>query len=490
MRQVYRFLPFRFTHIDDKMLLVNDVGEYLFLNEPTFDSLVRRQHDLDYQEYLNLKSRNMIYDGQLSHVAELLATKYRTKKQFLNNFTTLHMFVVTRRCNQKCLYCHASSVDSSEGSTFDMDSVTARKCVALALKSPSSTTKIEFQGGEPLLNFEVVKEIVEYAIELNESAKKRLEFVICSNLLALDEKKLDYIKSRNICLSTSLDGPRDLHDACRRKRNGDGSHEIVTRHLALAQAELGKDKVSALMTATRHSIDRFPEVVEEYLKQNLGSVFIRMMNPLGLAFSEWNNLGYTMETFISAYSKVLDNIIEINRSGVHFPEMFATILLSRILTPFSTGFVDLQSPAGVGIGGVIYDTNGDVYVSDEARMLSHAKGDKKFCIGNVHLHSWFEIFGNEELKKIIQCSCIEALPGCAWCAFQPYCGGDPVRNYALYGDMIGKRPENDFCRKHKALFELFFNYIQRDDNEIHDIFWSWITNRSLDTVRLNSHVEE
>ncbi|MHC1743947.1 MAG: His-Xaa-Ser system radical SAM maturase HxsB [Syntrophobacteraceae bacterium] len=490
MKERYRFLPFRFERFADRTLLVNDVGEYIFLDEVVFADFVGRKLETDSSAYRSLKSRNLAWDNHLARVIDLLATKYRTKKQFLYDFSTLHMFVLTRRCNQRCAYCHASSVDSQSGSVFDMDRTTARKCVDMALASPSQSIKIEFQGGEPLLSFPVLKEIVEYASERNETAGKQLEFVICSNLLALDQERLDYLKARGICVSTSLDGPQDVHDAFRKGRNGAGSHEVVSRHLAVVQDELGHDKVSALLTVTLKNINRLQEVIEEYLRQNLGSIFIRMLNPLGFAHSEWKTLGYTVEDFLSAYAGALEEIIRVNRSGIHFPETFATILLSRILTPFATGFVDLQSPAGVGIGGVIYDTNGDVYVSDEARMLSHATGDKRFCIGNVHRESWAEIFGSQKLREIIRLSCIEAIPGCAWCAFQPYCGGDPVRNYALHGDLVGKRPENDFCKKHKGLFRLLFDYLAREDDELEDVFWSWLTYRSLDKVRLRSFSQE
>jgi uncharacterized protein len=61
-------------------------------------------------------------------------------------------------------------------------------------------------------------------------------------------------------------------------------------------------------------------------------------------------------------------------------EDFATILLSRILTPFATGFVDLQSPTGVGIAGVVYDYKGNVYPCDEARMLAKM-GAPRFHMG-------------------------------------------------------------------------------------------------------------
>jgi hypothetical protein len=143
MSRRYRFLPFRFERLGNQVLLVNDVGEYHFLDGRTFELLVQRQIEPCCREYLDLKSKSIIWDSQLPGVVDLLATKYRTKKQFLYNFTSLHMFVVTRRCNQKCLYCHASSIESQGEGFFDMDPLTAGKCVDLALKSTAI-------GGESL----------------------------------------------------------------------------------------------------------------------------------------------------------------------------------------------------------------------------------------------------------------------------------------------------------------------------------------------------
>ena len=453
------------------------------MEKEIFDRFIKHQLDDHNAAFMDLKAKGMLWNDNLAQTIDLLATKYRSKKQFLYNFTSLHMFVVTLRCNQKCSYCHASSVDEGSESCFDMNFKTARRCVELTFMSPSLNIKIEFQGGEPLLNFEIVKEIVEYAQELNQRAQKHLEFTICTNLLALDQSKLNYIRSKDIYISTSLDGPRDIHDAYRKTRLGGGSYNTVIQNLSQATKELGRDKISALMTVTPYNINKLREVVDEYLTQGLGSIFLRMMNPFGSAYRNWLNLGYAVEDFLKAYRACLEYIIQINLNGIHFPEMFATLLLTRILTPFSTGFVDLQSPAGVGINGVIYDTNGDVYVSDEARMLSKTKEEKNFYLGNANINSWREMFGGNLLREIIAASCIESLPGCAWCVFQPYCGGDPVRNYASFGDMIGNRPQSDFCRKHRDLFNLLFDYLEQKTEDIENVFWSWITCRTLDEIR-------
>ena len=130
------------------------------------------------------------------------------------------------------------------------------------------------------------------------------------------------------------------------------------------------------------------------------------------------------------------------------------MILSRILTPFSTGFVDLQSPAGAGICGVIYNYDGNVYVSDEARMLA-AMGDKTFLMGNVLKDSYEEMFDGKFLHSLIDKACLESLPVCARCAFQVYCGADPVRNYSEQGDIVGNRPTSEACKKYKAVFSFF-----------------------------------
>jgi sulfatase maturation enzyme AslB (radical SAM superfamily) len=71
---------------------------------------------------------------------------------FLRQVTPLHLFVVTLRCEHSCPYCQVSR-QSTDRSRFDMSEETAQRALKIALDSPSARIKIEFQGGEPLLNF-------------------------------------------------------------------------------------------------------------------------------------------------------------------------------------------------------------------------------------------------------------------------------------------------------------------------------------------------
>jgi uncharacterized protein len=58
-----------------------------------------------------------------------------------------------------------------------------------------------------------------------------------------------------------------------------------------------------------------------------------------------------------------------------------------------------------------------------------------------------------------------------------------VRNYALQGDLVGHRPTSDFCQKHQPIIEFLLELIDEDDPGVMDVFWSWITNRTLGEVR-------
>lgn len=477
----YTLLPFRFTKFNDtEIFITNEVGEFLFISKDDFTRMVNYQLEIHSETFLNLKSKHIITDSDIAPIITMLATKYRTKKGFLKNFTCLHMVVPTLRCNSNCIYCQVSRKDKDINTNqFDMNKRTAKKIVDVMFKSPSPTIKIEFQGGEPLLNFKIVQYIVKYAEWRNVFAKRNLEFVLCSNLSLMTEKMLTFFKKHHVYISTSLDGPRELHGKNRPLLNANNnSHDLLVDKIQLCRSYLGEHSVSALMTTTKFNIHQLKEVVDEYIARGITTIFFRSLNPYGFAKRDHTTIGYTMDLFIERYLAALDYIIDLNLKGTFFIEYFALLLFSRIFTPFSTGFVDMQSPAGVAISGVIYDYNGNVYLSDEGRMLA-AMGDNKFLMGNVHKHSHQELFNGPFIHSVLKMSCLECLPECASCAYQSFCGADPVRNYVEQGDIIGNCHRSDICKRNKAVINHILNLLKNDDGKIADVFWSWTTRRRL-----------
>jgi uncharacterized protein len=184
-RTKYLIFPFTFRRLPrQQLLLVSQVGEFIFISSEDFNSFLNGALDIESRIFLDLKSKHFVTDTDKETLIDLLATKLRTRKRFLENFTALHMIVVTTRCNFRCDYCHSSST-SPDQKSGDMSLDTAKKAVNMVFRSPSPAIKIEFQGGEPILNWRIVREIVEYAQSLNRHIKKDLEFVLCTNTNAL-----------------------------------------------------------------------------------------------------------------------------------------------------------------------------------------------------------------------------------------------------------------------------------------------------------------
>ncbi len=117
----------------------------------------------------------------------------RTKRSFLDGFTKLHIFVTTLRCNQSCQYCQVSRRNEGAGD-FDMTEDVLRRSVELMLDGPARHVTMEFQGGEPLLNFDLLAEAVTYAKARNITRGKRIDFVVCTNLSILEDRHLDFFK--------------------------------------------------------------------------------------------------------------------------------------------------------------------------------------------------------------------------------------------------------------------------------------------------------
>lgn len=470
----YQLLPFEFSHFDENFLLVNECGDYSFITSDEFNLLVHDEIEkLSTQKIHELESKHFIaHRENINTAITLSAAKYRSRKAFLRDFTSLHMLVITLKCNHRCEYCQVSS-EEEDAHKFDMSPDVARKAVEYIFKSPSNDIKIEFQGGEPLLNWPALEAAVLQAEKINSTANKKLSFVICSNIFALNENHLRFFKEHNIYISTSLDGPKKLHDMHRKMRTSASSHDQFVKKLSQAREFLGHDKVAALMTTTNDSLSIVEDIIDEYVNLKFDGIFFRPLNPYGDAYK--NKLYYSPDHFFKMYQKGLEYIIEINKKGVYFCEYYTELLMKRILTPFSTGFVDLQSPSGAGISGVIYDYNGDVYPADEGRMLARM-GNTYFKMGNIFQNTYQEIFHGNLIRNIIHSSCIEYIPGCSECSFRTYCGVDVFRNYLETGNISRSRPDSFFCQKQKKIFNYLFHKL--DDPVFMKIIHSWIAPKS------------
>ncbi len=450
-RDRYRIFPFRFMRWGDgRVLLTSDPGEWLFLAADEFSAFTRGDLQRDQPAYAELKSKHLLADGSPLVPLSATATKLRTKYSFLDGFTGLHMFVVSLRCDHSCPYCQVSRV-TSDTSRFDMSAETAKTAVDWVFKSPSSHIKIEFQGGEPLLALGRIQQVVALAKARNEQEQRDLQLVITSNLSDVSDEAMQLIAENGIFVSTSLDGPEWLHNA-NRPRTGNDSYARLTKNLDRLREAIGADRIAALMTTTEASLSEPVAIVDEYVRLGFTEIFIRPISPYGFAVRTKTAYRYEVDRFLEFYKACLERVFHWNRQGVAIVETYTQLIARKLLTPYPTTYVDLQHPAGTGISAIVYNYDGDIYGSDEGRMLAEMK-DFTFRLGNLHSDQYEQVMGGEHLRRLVAASCLQAVPQCSECAFLPFCGFDPGYNIATQQDLVGHRPTSGFCRKQMGIIK-------------------------------------
>jgi His-Xaa-Ser system radical SAM maturase HxsB len=457
---------------EHREVMVSETGDFLIVPTGTVSNVINREIDKIGSEelYADLLAGFFISETRVPELIDVIATRYRTRKSFLDHFTALHIFVISLRCEHTCHYCQVSRV-SADKKTFDMSTRHLDKGIELMLRSPNPHVTMEFQGGEALLAFDNIIYAVEKVKQLAPLNNKTVTFVICTNLAVITNDMLIFCKKHNILISTSLDGPDFIHNANRHRKGGD-SYQLAIKGIQMARAILGNDSVSALLTTSPLSLKYPTEIVEEYYRLGFRSIFLRPISPYGFATKNTERNHYEIKAFLDFYKVALQKIIDYNLKGEFFREEYAAIILSKILTPFPTGYVDLQSPAGIINNVIVFNYDGKIYASDEARMLAEHK-DYTFQLGHLDDSSYEDVFYGSKAKSFWEVITNESLTGCSECAFQPYCGADPVFHYATQGDMYGYRPDSWFCQKNMEIIRYLFELMDTNPDTLR-IFYSWI----------------
>jgi His-Xaa-Ser system radical SAM maturase HxsB len=460
------FNKYRHKIIKNMHLLTTDDGSWVLLEKG--DYLNAKKGNLDGRLFQLLEDEGIIItEKNEPEIMERLRKKY----SFLSIGTSLHIIVPTLRCNMTCRYCQASSV-SADSKDYDMSEKTAKKAVDFIFQSPSKCITIEFQGGEPMLNFKIVKYITEYARKLNKKYKKELEFVVVTNLNAMDEGKLNYLLDNDIHICTSLDGPKEIHDANRPLGKNGGSYDNVVKWVRRINNEYLKKgaqrRAGALITVTRKTLTNPQGVIDEYLKNGFDTIHLRFLSSLGCASASWQNIGYTPEEFLSFWKKAMEYIIDLNKKGILIRERLTMVILRKFLSlPSNEEYMDLRSPCGAAIGQLLYNYDGSIFTCDEGRMM----GDDTFKIGDVD-GKYSQIITSSKSCAIVSSSVNDCFV-CDECAYKPYCGLCPVCNYYEQGSTIAKIPETPRCKIYMGMFDYIFNKYLFDE-EAKKVFEKWL----------------
>ncbi|MEM2918468.1 MAG: His-Xaa-Ser system radical SAM maturase HxsB [Candidatus Altiarchaeota archaeon] len=452
----------------DKNLITTDHGAWCLLDDSEYRALRTLNVHKDPNLFNFLKEKGIVItEESFDSVVE----SYRDRFHFLFRGPTLHIIVPTFRCNMRCIYCH-SIPKAPKTKGFDMDKDTAKKIVDFILTSPSKLLAIEFQGGDCLLNFDIVKFVIDYGKEQAIKKNKKLKFSLVTNLTLMDEEKLKFLKDEHIMgLATSLDGPKKVHDKNRQYLNGSGSYDDVVYWIKRIKTEFEYDfNLRALTTITKFSLQYPKEIVDEFVNLGFNSVWFRPLNNLGFANLKFKEISYSPEEFIKFWNSGLEYIIKLNSSGKLFQEILTRYLLMKILNRYDPMMVDIQSPCGAGIGQLLYDNKGNIFTCDEAKVLGEA-----FMLGNVFENTLYDVMHNPTVYSMVSISSkLSTL--CDACAWSPYCGICPVDIYVSQRTIVPKLAESMRCKIFKSIIEEIFRMLLFSEKE-RSIFLNWVSSQ-------------
>lgn len=453
-------LPFYFKRVSNNRYLVSNLlRKFQLVDNVQFEKLCAGTFDESLKNFF-------AEDSELDSLAE----EYRKLHAGLFFGTTLHIFVLTLACNLNCLYCQA---EYERGGKPFMSAETARRATDFALSSPESELHFEFQGGEPLLNFDALKTIVEYANERR--GDKVIKFSLVTNAQAMTDEILIYLAAHDVQITFSIDGPKFIHDANRPTKDGSSNFDRVFYWFKRARAVYAeKNFVRALPTITRLSINHAKEIVDFYRKLDVQDISLRELSPFGRVGKNFDTIAYTPQEFLKFYRECMDYIIALNLAGkTNLTESLSKIILQKIFGRI-VNYPDLRSPCGATIGQIAYNWNGDVYTCDEGRMLAN-RGIENFRVGNVQKNSYRECLLSEAACTTCNASCVEANPSCESCVYNPICGLCPVYSFFTQGDFVGMPIKQARCLILRGIYDYLIEWLNCEDAARKNLCVRWGT---------------
>lgn len=449
-------LPFNTEKINDKYLVSNQMGCWDALSSEEF----RRLNSLKVLQggplFDRLLERGLIVDeDNIRRVID----DYRQLNANLFTDTSLHIAVLTKKCNLRCSYCHSEGGASSDDMTIE----TASRVLQYLFDVRNNKVTLEFQGGEALLNWPVVQFLTENARKIN-TLGKDLHIVIVTNMMLLDDEKMKFFADHDVSVCSSLDGPQDIHDKNRVNLAGKGSYAQVVEKIERYKTKFGRP-VHLMPTITRHSLAHPERIIDEYLRLGQGEIPLRQVNKIGYACGCWEQVGYTAQEFNDFYDRAMAYIMKLNTSGTYISEKMARIILTKVWLKKDPGFVNMMNPCGFGRNVMTYGTDGGCYPTDEARML----GDDIFRLGNINKENYDDMLNKENLLFLLSAGYSDL-----WnyrSVYSPWLGVDPVINYAQENNIILKGDSrNEMIIKHQ--FKTVFSYLL-GGHKYSEVFQRW-----------------
>lgn len=326
---------------------------------------------------------------------------------------------VAHDCNLRCKYCFASTGDYKEGRML-MSLETGKKALDFLIEKSGDRKflEVDFFGGEPTVNFDVVKKLVEYGRSREAEANKKFRFTITTNGILLTDDMIDFINKEMNNVVLSIDGRKDVNDRLRVRADGSGSYDKIVPNFKKLVEKRGSDKDWYVRgTYTKYNLDFSNDVMHLY---DLGfdqiSVEPVMADP---------SMPYAITQ--SDLPRIFDEYEELSRKIRKIRSEGKFINFFHFMLDLDQGPCAIKRLRGCGCGNeyVAIAPNGDIYPCHQF------VGIEDYKLGSLNDGSF-----NEELKKTFASAHVYSKPECKKCWAKFYCsGGCNANNYIYAGDI-------------------------------------------------------
>ncbi|MBE3102334.1 MAG: thioether cross-link-forming SCIFF peptide maturase [Firmicutes bacterium] len=349
-------------------------------------------------------------------------------------------------CNLRCEYCFASTGDF-KGERALLDLETGKKALEFLVKNSGNRRNLEvdFFGGEPLMNFEVVKELVTYGRELEVLNNKKFKFTVTTNGLLLDEETIEYINREFVNVVVSIDGRPEVHDNMRRTCNDKGSYNLIVPNALKLANERNQTGYYVRGTYTAYNKDFDKDVIH---LADLGFEQISIEPVVAQEDEAYHLSEADLPEIFSAYDRLMQVFMDRRKAGKGFNFFHFQIDLNQ-------GPCAAKRSTGCGAGNeyIAVTPTGDIYPCHQF------VGDESYKLGSVMDGSF-----NKDMQHTFKGTNVFTKEKCSSCWAKFYCSGGCAANAYHFSGSIGE-PYELGCEMEKKRLECALAIKAIEDSE-------------------------
>ncbi len=341
---------------------------------------------------------------------------------------------VAHDCNLRCKYCFASTGDFGVGRKL-LDEATGKKAIDFLLENSKGRRNIEldFFGGEPLMNMEVVKYVVAYARSKEKEYNKNFRFTITTNGVLLNDEITEFLNKEMSNVVLSIDGRKETNDRFRPAINGKGSYDIIVPKFKELVEKRGQDQYYVRGTFTKYNLDFASDVMH---LNELGFDQISVEPVVSPSTVDYALTEKELPQIYAEYEKLAKEMIERKKAGTGFN-------FFHFMLDLEQGPCAIKRLRGCGCGNeyVAVTPDGDIYPCHQF------VGMEDWKMGSV-----YDGKINLDMKENFAKANVYSKEECRQCWAKFYCsGGCNANNLQYAGDIL--TPHKISCDLEKKRLE-------------------------------------